>query len=61
MGDLINDASEPEDVSQIIEKPADYAFGRDHIPDLTPAWPGKLLSFTTILTLRTRGGAPGRW
>ena len=32
--------------NHVIEKPADYAFWRDHVPDLDPAWPGKLLSFT---------------
>ena len=29
-----------------IEKPADYAFWRDYVPQLKPAWPGKLLSWT---------------
>ena len=29
-----------------IDKPADYAFWRDYIPQLKPAWPGKLLSWT---------------
>lgn len=28
----------------IIEKPRDYDFWRDHVPPLTPAWSGKLLS-----------------
>ncbi len=28
-----------------IEKPAEYAFWRDYVPNLTPPWPGKLLSF----------------
>lgn len=27
-----------------IERPAEYAFWRDYVPKLTPAWPGKLLS-----------------
>jgi hypothetical protein len=30
----------------IIDKPADYNFWRDYVPQLTPAWPGKLLSWT---------------
>jgi hypothetical protein len=28
-----------------IEKPAEYDFWRDYVPQLTPAWPGKLLSW----------------
>lgn len=28
----------------VIEKPRDYDFWRDHVPPLTPAWSGKLLS-----------------
>ena len=28
-----------------IERPADYAFWRDYVPNLTPAWPGKLLAW----------------
>jgi hypothetical protein len=27
-----------------IEKPADYEFWKNHVPDLNPPWPGKLLS-----------------
>jgi len=27
----------------VIEKPADYGYWRDYVPDLTPAWPGRLL------------------
>lgn len=30
----------------LIEKPAEYAFWRDYVPNLKPAWPGKLLSLT---------------
>ncbi len=30
----------------LIEKPKDYNFWRNFIPDLTPAWPGELLSLT---------------
>ncbi|MDZ7637294.1 MAG: FAD-dependent oxidoreductase [Bryobacterales bacterium] len=29
-----------------IEKPAQYGFWRDYVPDLKPAWPGKLLSLS---------------
>lgn len=29
-----------------IEKPAMYDFWRDYVPELTPPWPGKLLSWT---------------
>lgn len=28
-----------------IERPAEYAFWRDYVPELTPPWPGKLLSW----------------
>ncbi len=28
-----------------IEKPEEYSFWRDYVPRLTPAWPGKLLSW----------------
>lgn len=28
-----------------IEKPGNYAFWRDYVPDIKPPWPGKLLSF----------------
>ena len=28
-----------------IDKPADYAFWRDYVPQMQPAWPGKLLSW----------------
>ncbi len=28
-----------------IEKPAEYAFWRDYVPKLTPAWPGRLLAW----------------
>jgi FAD dependent oxidoreductase len=30
-----------------IEKPAEYAFWRDYVPQLRPAWPDKLLSWST--------------
>ena len=29
-----------------IDRPAEYQFWRDYVPRLTPAWPGKLLSWT---------------
>jgi len=29
-----------------IERPAEYDFWRDYVPQLSPPWPGKLLSFT---------------
>ncbi len=29
-----------------IDKPEEYDFWRDHVPDLKPAWPGKQLSWT---------------
>lgn len=29
-----------------IEKPANYEFWRDYVPEVTPAWPGKLLDWT---------------
>lgn len=32
--------------SHVIDRPRDYAFWRDHVPPLTPAWSGKLLSLT---------------
>ena len=28
-----------------IDKPVEYAFWRDYVPNLRPAWPGKLLSW----------------
>ena len=32
--------------SHVIDKPAEYGFWRDYVPQLKPAWPGKLLSLT---------------
>ncbi len=29
-----------------IDRPDDYAFWRDFVPEMTPAWPGRLLDFT---------------
>jgi len=29
-----------------VERPSEYAFWRDYVPSLVPAWPGKLLSWT---------------
>ena len=39
-----------------IDKPAEYAFWRDYVPKLAPAWPGKLLSWvnTHPVTLQPR-------
>ena len=39
-----------------IEKPAEYAFWRDYVPQLRPAWPGKLLAWEQPdpRTLKTR-------
>jgi hypothetical protein len=33
------------DEDHTIDKPAEYAFWREYVPALTPAWPGKLLSW----------------
>jgi FAD dependent oxidoreductase len=45
-----------------IERPAEYQFWRDYVPSLTPAWSGKLLSWTVGdpigLTLRTHAFDP---
>jgi len=38
------DLREGED--HTIDRPAEYDFWRDYVPDLTPAWPGKLLSWS---------------
>lgn len=32
--------------NHVIDRPDEYAFWRDFVPDLTPPWPGKLLDFT---------------
>ena len=32
--------------SHVIERPREYDFWRDFVPDLTPDWPGRLLDFT---------------
>ena len=39
-----------------IDKPADYAFWRDYIPSLKPAWSGRLidLNYPDPITLKTR-------
>ncbi len=39
-----------------IPKPAEYAFWRDYIPEMKPAWPGKLLSWsmTEPISLKVR-------
>ena len=45
-----------------IDRPAEYAFWRDYVPALTPAWPGRLLDLTLLdpLTLKpvSRGFDP---
>jgi hypothetical protein len=48
-----------KDEDHTIERPEEYSFWRDYVPDLHPAWPGKLISWTTISpqTLKARGGA----
>ena len=33
--------------NHVMEKPREYDFWRDYVPKMQPAWPGKLLSFTT--------------
>jgi hypothetical protein len=35
-----------EGEDHVIDKPGEYAFWRDHVPALTPPWPGKLLDLT---------------
>lgn len=39
-----------------ISKPSEYAFWRDYVPQMTPAWPGKLLNFvySNPVTLKPR-------
>lgn len=39
-----------------IDRPAEYAFWRDYVPELRPAWPGKLLSWSMSnpITLQKR-------
>jgi FAD dependent oxidoreductase len=53
-----------------IDRPAEYAFWRDYVPKLTPAWPGKLLSMTAThpvtlqgrpLDFDPRGDGKGFW
>ena len=53
-----------------IDRPTEYAFWRDYIPELTPPWPGKLLDLTTSdpITLKPvnrgfdpRGEGKGLW
>ena len=34
------------DGDHVIEKPKDYAFWKNHIPPIKPAWPGRLLDLT---------------
>ncbi|MFO0892870.1 MAG: FAD-dependent oxidoreductase [Isosphaeraceae bacterium] len=53
-----------------IERPAEYAFWRDYVPELTPPWPGRLLDLTYCdpITLKPvsrgfdpRGEGKGLW
>ncbi len=32
--------------NHVIDKPEEYSFWRDYVPQMTPAWPGKLLSWS---------------
>ncbi len=43
-------------VDHTIDKPEEYAFWRDYVPQLKPAWPGRLLSWTMSnpITLKPR-------
>jgi hypothetical protein len=45
-----------EGEDHVIEKPAEYAFWREYVPELKPAWPGRLLSWRMShpATLRPR-------
>lgn len=45
-----------KDRPEPIEKPAEYSFWRDYVPQLKPAWPGKLLDWTMShpITLKPR-------
>ena len=42
--------------NRVIDKPAEYAFWRDYFPEMRPAWPGKLLSWSMSepITLKPR-------
>jgi FAD dependent oxidoreductase len=53
-----------------VERPADYAFWRDFVPALKPAWPGRLLdlNYSDPVTLKSasrgfdpRGAGKGLW
>lgn len=59
-----------EGENHTIEKPADYAFWRDYVPAMKPAWPGKLLGWAmsdpirltpraVTFDPRARTGGPG--
>lgn len=45
------------DENHIIDRPEEYSFWRDFVPDLTPPWPGRLLDFTYT---HPRSGQPKR-
>lgn len=42
--------------NHVIDKPEEYAFWRDYVPQMRPAWPGKLLSWSMSdpITLKPR-------
>ncbi len=46
--------ADPSDAN-LIDKPEQYDFWRDYTPELTPPWPGKMLSFATTspMSLKT--------
>lgn len=46
-----------EGENHVIDRPADYGFWRDFVPDLVPPWPGRLLNFTYT---HPRTGKPKR-
>lgn len=43
--------------NHVIEKPANYSFWREHVPQLEPSWPGKLLAlhYSNPKTLAPKG------
>jgi hypothetical protein len=43
--------------NHVIDRPSEYAFWRDFVPEMTPPWPGRLLDFTYT---HPRSGQPKR-
>jgi hypothetical protein len=45
--------------NHVIDKPEEYAFWRDHVPNMSPPWPGRLLSWviTDPVSLKPRRAA----